>query len=449
MTARTLSWTYQVGRWLYAHPYTTCGCIAGIVLSTFFLVRIESEWEYVYIQAAYQLRHGYDIYQPEIGNSYPPFATLTALPFTALPNVAQRWLWLIINLGCLTFMLRAAWRLAGGGQLEGANRAPLPEHLAAFFGGLCGVFSVQNAFAHQQTDVVLGALLFGGCLALNRERSFLAATCFGLAAAVKCTPLLWAPYLLWRRQPVAAAWLVVVAVGVNLLPDLVQRPASGNVWLTEYVTRMLLPIGQADHYAGTWYSALIYNQSLAGAGQRWCTTVWEWTPKDCVVFNRAVHLGPAAVNRIVYGVEACLVLLTLAICRRPFQRLPVGVAGSKMQHALEYSVVFVLMLLCSPMSSKAHFGVLLLPGFCLARAACVEGRRWLRPLLGASVLLALATNKGPLGEHLYTLSLWFGCVTWEALVLLAGCFALLALRDRAVSLNNLSPVCDETSRRAA
>jgi hypothetical protein len=286
-----------------------------------FLTREDSEWEQVYVQAAYQLRSGADIYRPDIANSYPPFATFTALPFTWLTASAQRWLWLVINLTCIVFMLWGAWRLAAGGKLEGRKPVPLPVHLAAIVGGLCGVFYLQNCFAHHQTDLVLGALLMGGCLALSRERSLVAATCFGLAAAVKCTPLLWAPYLLWRRRPAAAAWLVAVAVGVNLLPDLVNPPSSGQSWLTVYVARYLLPIAHRDQYLGTWASALVYNQSLAGAGQRWLVTTWEWAATDCIVFRRLDPLAPLMVNAIVFGCEVALIGLTLAICRRPFQKI--------------------------------------------------------------------------------------------------------------------------------
>jgi hypothetical protein len=285
---------------------------------------------------------------------------------------------------------------------------------------------------------------------LRQERALLAATCFGLAAAVKCTPLLWAPYLIWRRRPVAAAWLVAVALGVNLLPDLLHPSASGHLWLTEYVNRYLLPMSHTDHYVGTWASAIVYNQSLAGAGHRWLITTWEWTAADCVVFRRSDPLAAQALNGIVLGIEAVLILLTLTICRRPFQRLALDDNRLVRRTALEYSVVFLLMLLFSPMSSKAHFGLLILPGFCLGRAAFSTHRRWLWPILVAAVLLALASNKDPLGERLYTLTLWLGCVTWETLLLLAGCFGLLALDDKPVSQAMMtSPVPGKGQRNAA
>ena len=443
MIARALSFAPKVRVWLVEHPYTAAGLLLLAALAVPFLTRDDSEWEYVYVRAANELRAGRDIYQPDIGNSYPPFATLVALPFTALSPRAGRVLWLAVNVGCLAFMLRGAWGLAGGGPLQGGTRAPVSAHLAAVLGALCGVWYLQNCLAHQQTDVVLDALLFGGCLALARERSLLAATCFGLAAAVKCTPLLWAPYLVWRRRPVAAALLVAVALGVNLLPDLVHLPESGRLWLSEYYHRYLRPLGGADHYVGTWHSDIVYNQSLAGAAQRWLTTTSEWAPADCVVSRRAEHPGPLALTVVVYGAEALIVLLTLAVCRRPFGPACAG------RNAPEYAAVLLLMLLLSPMSSKAHFGVLILPGFCLARAALVGNRRLLLPLLAATVVLAAASNKDLLGERLYTLSLWLGCVTWETLLLLAGCLALVLRNDSRLSHTIPSAGPDTALRPAA
>jgi hypothetical protein len=434
VTVRALSFAPPLRRWLLDHPYTAAGFLVLSALSVPFLSRDDSEWEYVYMRAAHELRDGRDIYQLDIGNSYPPFAALTALPFTALPQWAGRGLWLAVNFGCLVFLLRGAWRLAGGELLQAGARAPLRAHLAAILGALCGAFYLQNCLAHQQTDVVLGALLIAGCLALSRERALMAATCFGLAAAVKCTPLLWAPYLVWRRRPLAATWLVVVALGVNLLPDLVHSPKSGRLWLSEYYLRYLRPLGAPEHYVGTWHSDLVYNQSIAGAAQRWLTTTWEWTPADCNVGARPGHMGPQELKVVVYGVEALLVLVTLAICGRPFRRplseAPTTTAG---RNAPEYSIILLFMLLFSPMSSKAHFGVLILPGFCLARAVLVDKRRLLSPVLAAVILLAVLSNKDPLGERLYTLSLWLGCVTWETLLLLAGCLTLVVRSDSQVS----------------
>lgn len=405
--------------WIKNRPFTAVGVVVLLVLGIFFCRRHDSEWEQVYLSAAAHLWKGEDLYHLEASYLYPPFMALTALPFLALPAPLPRLLWFAINVLCLLALLRWSWRLAGGGRLEGSDASGASERLAAVLGCLCGISYLENCLAHQQTDIVMAAFLVGGCLLLGNGRAISAATAFGVAAACKCTALLWAPYLIWRGRPLAAVWLVSVAIGVNFLPDLVRPAPGGNRWLEEYASRFLKPLTASEHYIGTWGSDAVYNQSLTGLGQRWCTTAWTWKPTDCTIEPRAPLLNPRALRMAVYGAELSVLAAVLWICGRPFRQL--GDDGGGQRHALECSIVLLLMLLLSPMSSKAHFGTLVLPGFCLARAAIATPNRIHKGILAAAVLLGLLCNKDPLGERLYTLSLWYGVVTWQALLLLAGC----------------------------
>src|SRR5262249_43575921 len=186
------------------------------------------------------------------------FMAWTAIPFASMPTWLLRSSWLLVNLGCLVVLVRGAWQLAGGSPLEGDRPAPRAEQFAALAGVLAGACYLRNCLAHQQTDVVIGAVLVAGCLQLGRGRAALAATWFGAAAACKCTALLWLPYFLWRGQWRAAAWLLCVTVGLNLLPDLVSASPSGRPWLVEYAQRYLAPMTASDYYVGTWGSALVY-----------------------------------------------------------------------------------------------------------------------------------------------------------------------------------------------
>jgi hypothetical protein len=236
------------------------------------------------------------------------------------------------------------------------------------------------------------------------------------------------PYFLWRGRPWAAAWLLCVAVGVNLLPDLVRPAPYGRPWAAEYAARCLRPLTAPGHYVGSWGSDPVYNQSLAGAGQRWALTTWSWDADDCRLAPRPRPVSPGVLRAAVYGSQLALLLGVLWACGRPLRRITDDPSGRR--QALECSVVLLLMLLLSPMSSKAHFGTLVVPGFCLARAAATSRSRLLGALVLAAVLLGLVSNKDPLGERLYTLSLWYSVVTWQTLVLLVGC--LLALRRAAL-----------------
>ncbi len=395
-----------------------------VLVAVLFFRRRQSEWREVYLPAAAHLWAGEDMYRPQGGYLYPPFMAWTALPFLALPDPVARFAWLVVNLLCLFAMLRWSWRLTGGQPVEGPNARGWSEQLIALLGSICGLFYLQNCLAHQQTDIVIGAALAGGCLLLVRGRPVLAATSLGLAAACKCTALLWAPYLLWRGRPLAAAWIVVVALGVNLLPDLVSATPTGHPWLAEYALRHLKPLTATDHYVGAWRSDAVYNQSLAGAGHRWCGTSWTWTPTDCTIQEVEPKAPPTLHRASVYGFQLVVLLVVLWNCGRPFRTLAED-AGGQCQ-ALECAIVLMLMLLLSPMSSKAHFGILIVPGFCLARAAVNSRSRFLGFVLIGSILLAILCNKDPLGERLYTLSMWYGLVTWQTLLLLVGC--LIAIR---------------------
>src|SRR5258708_5047088 len=59
VSARALSRVSSLGRWLFLHPYAVAGGILFVILSRRFLASNDSEWEYVYVQAAYQLRGGF------------------------------------------------------------------------------------------------------------------------------------------------------------------------------------------------------------------------------------------------------------------------------------------------------------------------------------------------------------------------------------------------------
>jgi hypothetical protein len=365
-----------------------------------------------------------------------------ALPFASLPGTTGRFAWLLVNLSALVAMLSWSWRVAGGTGLDGvgANRR---ERWAALLGGLCGIFYLHNCLAHQQTDILIGAALAGGCLLLVRGRPILAATLFGLAAACKCTALLWVPYFVWRGRPAAAAWVLVVALSVNCLPDFVNTSPSGRPWLVEYTSRFLKPLTASNHYVGSWGSDPVYNQSISGLGQRWCTTAWQWTATDCEVRSREPAVPPQLLRGLVYGSQLALLSGVLWVCGRPSRKLITVSDGHR--QALEAATVLLLMLLLSPMSSKAHFGTLIVPGFCLARAALNSRSRLLGSVLLGAILLGLASNKDPLGERLYTLSLWYGVVTWQTLLLLLGCLIALRRGNLVVSIPLPYPAEDEAA----
>ncbi|MGL4553264.1 MAG: glycosyltransferase family 87 protein, partial [Gemmataceae bacterium] len=234
---------------------------AAVACSAGFLGRRYSEWESVYIPAAARLWAGEPLYRANETYLYPPLASFLALPWLSLPPAAGRAAWFAVSALSVWTVLRLGWGLAGG-----SRRDESAGDWGAWAAGLaCGGVFLQNSWSHQQTDVALAALQLAGLALLVRGRSLGAGALFGVAAALKCTPLLWMPYLVWRGRFAAAGLMLAVAAGTSLLPDLIARPPAGT-WAGVYVAR-LAEHGQTAPL-GVWGTDPLYNQSLAGTSLR-------------------------------------------------------------------------------------------------------------------------------------------------------------------------------------
>jgi hypothetical protein len=93
----------------------------------------------------------------------------------------------------------------------------------------------------------------------------------------------------------------------------------------------------------------------------------------------------------------------------------------------EAAAVVCLMLLLSPMSSKAHYVVVLLPSLFIARAVIERRSRWLSWLLVPLVICGPLTTKGLIGKSLGDLTLFCGLPTWYAILSLVGMWMVLAI----------------------
>jgi hypothetical protein len=428
---------------LRERPYAYILALVLVGLAVPFVTRSRTEWDTVYVATTADLLAGRDIYDQPNGFSYPPFQAVFALPVIGLAKPAQRAVWFTVNAIALVVLLRSAWRLAEGGTLRlGRDHA---EHVACWLGLAVGVGFAFNSLSHQQTDIVLGALVVVGISRLARGQSLVAATWFGFAAAMKCTPLLFAPYLVMRRKPVAAAWLVAVAAAASSTPDLVVRPTTDGTWLGRWYAHLLRPITRPEFTPGIWASDIIYNQSLVGAMNRWTRTTWEPAGKFALIRDVPATATPAELRRWMLaaaGVCGAIGLAAIVVARRrPLVAEPLATC-------CEGGIVITGMLLFSPMSSPAHFGLLLLPGFALARTAVVSRKAWAWPLLLAALLGALLINKDLWGDKLYTLGLWYGSATGATVAMLLGCVIGL-VTSRAETFTESTQIPEPACKKVA
>ncbi len=410
----------------FANPYLWLAVVVFAVLAIPFCTRAHSEWDSVYIRAALELRAGRDVYHEQFGYTYPPFQMMLALPFAELDRLPRRLGFFALNVACCLWMVSSAWAISGGRPLRGAGLWSRSEHAIFLLGLGCGAWYSLHALAHQQTDLIVAALVFAGCRMLQTGHSWRGAAMFGVAAAMKCTPLLFAPYLIFRRRFAAAALVVIVAGGVSLLPDLVNRCPNDATWLTEWYALYLRPMSSRSYTPGMWASDVLYNQSISGAVNRWQLTDWTWTGPTVAIAPTATPTSPSRLRALILGIDLTLLAAGGFLFRRRTRLSPATIVGDASWSAYEYGVLVILMVLFSPMSSIPHFCTLILPGFCLARYAVERRNRVVGMLVGLAIVLAALSNKDLQGAPLYTLALWHGLVMANAVVLLAGLFWVLA-----------------------
>ena len=101
--------------------------------------------------------------------------------------------------------------------------------------------------------------------------------------------------------------------------------------------------------------------------------------------------------------------------------------------------ILALMLLFSPMSSKAHFCVLLVPQLALVRIAWAHRDRFLLTLTVLVGIGGFCTGKDISGRRVYELLLWNGLVFWLTVALLAGCCYARWRYGRAAAVTAAEP----------
>ena len=364
----------------------------------------DTDWEKVYIPAAERLRAGGPLFVEAF--VYPPAAVLLPLPATFLPPAY--WplqFWLMNILGGVGLLL-VGWRFTGG---RFAWFPPWRECAIALLGLAAGFGYVFDVLVNRQIDLILAGGIVAGCWCSVNRRPYAGALLIGLVAAAKFTPLLFVPYLCWVRRWRAAAVVFTVALAANFIPDVLYPPDDGRPRLQLWVETIFAPKLARDQNPGVWYANIGFNHSLSGWTTRLGTAelyrrdgVWDVRPL-------AEPASPQVLKLVVAVAALGLLALAAWASRRNGGVTPLGVG-----------LTLALMVLLSPMSSKPHFCVLVIPAWSLARAGFERSRKLLI-VSGIVAVLGLLPNKDLLGGDAYDWILWHGAVPLEALALVGGC----------------------------
>ena len=404
----------------------TTAILIGLFIQA--VTKRSGDWIPVYVEAARRLLAGEDIYQG-IGYAYPPFMAMIVTPFVFLPPLAIRVTFFAMCALCAVMMVRAAWRIAAGPPIDDPQPWRWQEWAIFLFGLLCGGPYILNTFNVQQSDLLIGALLIGGCHQLLHGRQVSGGALVGLAAACKLTPLLFCPYLFFRRQWLAGTVVGVVALAVNLLPNLVSAPPQGGLWLTHWISGSVVQGSGQTLGAVSGRMGVLTNLSLSGTTHRVINTELAFRDGRLDMVERPT-VSLRTVVGIFLGLAAVLAVVSFAALL--IASRPVTPPGLPPPTAVEYAIIVCLMLLWSPMSSSAHFNILVLPGFCLARLALATRDRMLWGAAALAGLLFALTNKELVRETIYTVLVWGGSTTIGTVLLWWGCvFALMRCYPKA------------------
>ncbi len=327
--------------------------------------------------------------------TYPPAFAFFMIPFVPLPMGLRNVLWYAILVGATVASFRLCERLT-------LRSLPAPlegKELTAFriLALLLSLKFILSVFENQAYDVVVLLCVLVGLEGLAAGKDFRASAGFALGAALKATPLLFLPYLLLRRSWKPFLYCVVLYTFLSLLPDVVFTPKGGSsgyfvAWLQDIAGGAFLKKAETQW----WEGVNILNQALRTPVYRLTLALGAQDRFPAIIFS--VHLA--------YIVLVTALLLLSARIDKP--------------HALDGSVLVASMLLLSPMSSKSHFVVLMLP-YAVSSAWLVSQPRLRRSggiLLGASFALNTLTSRGIIGDRLSNLALSAGCVALGTLTLL-------------------------------
>jgi len=363
-------------------------------------------------------------------NTWPPLFSLLCAPLALIarfsPGLA-RGIWVALNYAAVLLLLDVLARLVYGRKLS--LRADPSGRDSAGAGGETGGDGISLADAaifvplllssrwllanleHLQVNILIFCLALGGLYLISTNREGLGGLTLGLGAALKVMPIVFVPYLAYRRRWRAAIlvtlataayslmpmsiygwsrfWAYVVAwraevaagwgvsamnhsvfamldrlIGHGILPftsgDIDGLPESGSPWVT--IAMLVVLAAVAAH---AWWA------SRGPVQQGSWASINEWS----IVFIVAVVFGPVA--RLYYFV----ILLLPNVLLYAVWRSPGAGSGTRRLAAVTLFVPFFLGTLASPELIGDRLSAVLEMSsvLTLAMLVALAGLLWLRP----------------------------------------------------------------------
>lgn len=379
----------------------------------------------VYTTGGARMAAGAEIYRVDDAKpfTYPPFFAVPFMPLAALSERSQRAVFYLANVGALLVVIALLVRRLRPFLPQPGTRAP-PLALFWLLVVLLGGRHVSAVFENQSHDLLVLLPLMAGIAASMRGAEIASGAWIGIAAACKATPLLFLAVFIGQGRFRAALALAAAAVAATMLPDALFPRSDGGSWGFAWARTFLtgLEVGRPAEAEGAWNAWNLLNQNLAGAVYRLSTPIATGEHTfDVSLWNP----GPDAVRVVTIAVQLGILAL-LAFAARPGLSRGLSVRDLQFRRLGEAGAVVCGMVLLSPMSSKSHFCVLIVPAaFCLVEVLYRRRRPWVIAWLVAAFVLGALTTRGLVGRTLGRELLARGSVAWSTLCLLIATVSIL------------------------
>jgi hypothetical protein len=365
-----------------------------------------------YPQAAACLWHAQMLQACDPGFTYPPFFAFLMLPFAAMPMWLRDLVWYGVTLAATVGAFKSSEVITGKALATPLDRAELSW--LRFFTLLLSAKLILAVFENQAYDALVVVAVLVGLAGLSGERPIIAGAGLALAAALKATPLIFLPYLLWKRYFAAAAAFVLFYATASLLPDILFTPAGAagyfSTWLRE-VAGPSLGLDPTNAPFVFWHGANVLNHSLHGAV---ALNIDEASQRD-------------AFETMLAAADGCFIAVVGALVARSPRR-PESIA-------IDGSLLLIAMLMLSPMTSRSHYAALLLPYMTLVALNLRDEHtaNLGRAVLGTSFFLVTLCGNDAVGQAFTVWAYRHSAMVLGALVLLIYFAALTIMRSAAPS----------------
>ena len=269
-------------------------------------------------------------------NTWPPFFLCVAAGLALLARLSPAGALLLWQAGCIAAIWASCRLLA---RLTGDAKPPAFTSSAVLVPVVMSARLLQEHLQHTQVNLYALLLVLLAFDLFRRGRQPLGGLALATAVSVKAVPIVFLPYLLYKRAWRAAAWTVGLIVVLNVaLPLAVFGQArTVELWRTWRAVAARETADPTPHYP---------NQSLLAAVKRLVTV--EGGARDPVRY--AVLAWPTARAQRLFYLLAGLGAVGLALA---FRRHPPGLTDGTL--GAELAVCLGAMTLVTPLAWKAHF----------------------------------------------------------------------------------------------